>query len=188
MYMKVDSFALLNEFNQIWMECWVEKGYGFEMSEMDADRFLIIDPNEQKVGTIEFKQYSLNPANNINSVFPFHELEKIKSLKSEHIMEIDKVAILKNHRGKNLERLLTLYVEYAQSRQISHCVVLLERLFYRALKTVYKIPLETVGEKIYYKGDYVIPSILYPREIYENKDNYSWLIRPTDIKRKPIFK
>ncbi|MCE4047596.1 MULTISPECIES: hypothetical protein [Bacillaceae] len=188
MYMKVDSFALLNEFNQIWMECWVEKGYGFEMSEMDADRFLIIDPNEQKVGTIEFKPYSLHPTNNINSVFPFHELEKIKSLKLEQIMEIDKVAILKNHRGKNLERLLTLYVDYAQSRQITHCVVLLERVFFRALKTVYKIPLETAGEKIYYKGDYVIPAILYPQEIYEHKDKFSWLIQPKDIKRKTIFK
>lgn len=187
MYMKVDSFALLNEFNQIWMECWLEKGYGFEMSEIPADRFLIIDAKDQKVGTIEFKQYSLDPANNINSVFPFYELEKLKTLNLDHAIEIDKVAILKQHRGKNLERLLSLFVEYSEYRQITHCVVLLERLFYKALKNVYKIPLETVSEKIYYKGDYVIPSILYPQGIYENKDSFSWLIQTKDTIRNPIL-
>ncbi|MGP7816055.1 hypothetical protein [Niallia sp. 01092] len=175
MYIKVDSFALLNDFNQIWMECWLEKGYGLENSNGQSDRYIIQNSHNQKVGTIEFKPYILDPANNINTVFPFHQIESIKS-KPNSVVEIDKVAILKQFRGKNLDRLLTVFVNYSEYYDISYCVVLLERVFYKALKTVYKIPLESVSNKIYYKGDYVIPAIIYPKDIYRNKEKYPWLL------------
>ncbi|MGG3891173.1 hypothetical protein [Metabacillus fastidiosus] len=187
MYIKVDSVALLNDFNQIWMECWLEKGYGLENEDLPTDRYLIIDSAKQKVGTIEFKPYTLDPNNNINIVYPFYQIESIID-KPNSVVEIDKVAILKQFRGKNLDRLLSLFVNYSEYHDISYCVVLLERVFYKALKHVYKIPLESVSEKIYYKGDYVIPAIIYPKEIYQNKEKYDWLVASQyDDKRKLIF-
>lgn len=174
MYIKVDSFALLNDFNQIWMECWLEKGYGLENWDGPTDRYLITDLHTQKVGTIEFKPYNLDPANNINTVYPFHEIECIKNNENS-VVEIDKVAILKQFRGKNLDRLLSLFVYYSEKNRINYCLVLLERVFYKALKNVYKVPLDPVSERIYYKGDYVIPAIIYPKEIYQNKERYGWL-------------
>ncbi|MFJ8262877.1 hypothetical protein ACIQ4I_13130 [Rummeliibacillus sp. NPDC094406] len=173
MYIKVDSLALLNDFNQIWMECWLEKGYGLENGTVPSDRYIITDSDNQKVGTIEFKKYALDPTNNINTVYPFHQKELIQ-LDPNSVIEIDKVAILKKHRGKNLERLIRLFTKYTEAHHIDYCVVLLERSFYKALKLVYKIPLEAVSEKIYYKGDYVIPSIIYSKEVYQNKEKYSW--------------
>ncbi|MFD3450525.1 hypothetical protein ACFDTO_38870 [Microbacteriaceae bacterium 4G12] len=175
MYQKVDSVALLNNFNQIWMECWLEKGYVLENEDGSSDKYLITDIEEQKVGTIEFKPYTLDQNNNINTVFPFHEIELIANNPTS-VVEIDKVAILKQFRGKNLDRLLSVFVHYSETHNISYCVVLLERVFYKALKTVYKIPVKAVGEKIYYKGDYVVPAIVYSNEVYQNKKNYSWLI------------
>ena len=185
MYIEVDSFALLNDFNQIWMECWLEKGYGLENLDGPADRYLITDLTDQKVGTIEFKPYNLDPTNNINKVYPFHEIECIKN-NPDSVVEIDKVAILKKFRGKNLDRLLSVFVHYSEYNKISYCVVLLERVFYKALKNVYKVPLNSVSEKIYYKGDYVIPAIIYPKEIYQNKEKYGWIV--TDSKDQLLLK
>ncbi|GKU83600.1 hypothetical protein [Niallia sp. NCCP-28] len=188
LYIKVDSFALLNEFNQIWMECWLEKGYGLENWDDPTDRYLITDVHKQKVGTVEFKPYTLDSANNINKVYPFHEIDSIKE-NPDLAVEIDKVAILKQYRGKNLDRLLSVFVHYSEYHHIEYCVVLLERVFYKALKNVYKIPLNSVSEKIYYKGDYVIPAIIYPKEIYENKEKYRWLVTDSaDYRDQLIFK
>lgn len=188
MYIKVNSLALLNKFNEIWMECWLEKGYGLENHNGSSDRYLITGSKDQKIGTIEFKPYTLNPNNNINTVYPFHLIESIIN-EPNSVIEIDKVAILKQFRGKNLEKLIRLFVNYSEYHSIIYCVVLLERMFYKALKNVYKIPLEPVSEKIYYKGDYVIPSILYPKEIYQNKEKYPWLLTDQKYnKRKLIFK
>jgi hypothetical protein len=187
MYLKVDSLALLNSFNQIWMECWLEKGYVLENENGASDRYIITDGNDQRVGTIEFKPYSVDQQHNINTVFPFQEIEEI-AINPRSVIEIDKVAILKQYRGKNLDRLLSVFVHYSEKHQISHCVVLLERMFYKALRNVYKIPLQAVGEKIYYKGDYVIPAIIYPEKVYQNKQNYRWILNdPQAQKRKLIF-
>ncbi|KHD86285.1 hypothetical protein [Heyndrickxia ginsengihumi] len=175
MYIKVDSLALFNHFNQIWIECWLEKGYGLENEHEPADRYIITDVNDQKVGTIEFKPYTLDPQNNINQVYPFYQLESIKQ-DPNSVIEIDKVAILKQFRGKNLDRLLSLFVLYSEFHQVRYGIALLERVFFRALKNVYKIPLEAVSDKIYYKGDYVIPTVIYPEKIYQNKGEFSWLI------------
>ncbi|WP_102692234.1 hypothetical protein [Rummeliibacillus pycnus] len=175
MYIKVDSVALLNDYNQIWMECWLEKGYGLENDKIPADRYIITDTQNHKVGSIEFKPYSLDITNNINKVYPFYKIESLKN-NPNSVVEVDKVAILKQYRGKNLERLLTVFINYAESHNINYCVALLERVFYKALKNVYKIPIKAVGEKIYYKGDYVIPTIVNPREVYQNREKYSWLL------------
>ncbi len=174
-FIKVETVADLNSFNQIWMDCWLEKGYMLDPSTEKSDKYIILDPEYTSVGTIEFKPYSTSYKKNINTVFPFNEIDSIVS-NPEKVVEIDKVAILKQYRGKNLERLIQLYVSYTELKGIEYCVVLLERIFYKALKNVYKIPLESVGDPIYYKGDHVIPTIMYPRAIYSAKDNYQRLV------------
>jgi hypothetical protein len=175
----------LNTFNQIWMECWLEKGYMLDLSSEIADQFIIRDSEKRNIGTIEFKTY--DPTSYINTVFPFYKIEHL-AINPAQVKEIDKVAILKQHRGKNLERLLSLFVSYTEANRVEYCVVLLERVFYKALKNVYKIPLESVGEQFYYKGDHVIPTVIYPRFIYSNKKNYPWLtyIKP-EFSKVPLY-
>lgn len=186
MYLKVNSFALLNSFNEIWMECWLEKGYVLENEHVSSDRYIITDLNDKHVGTIEFKSYNLDPQNNINTVFPFHEIEYIAENPST-VVEIDKVAILKQFRGRNLDRLLSVFVQYAEEHNLDYCVVLLERVFYKALRNVYKIPLKAISDKIYYKGDYVIPTIIHPKEIYLNKQKYSWIEYSQQEKKRKLI-
>jgi hypothetical protein len=185
-FIKVETVAELNSFNQIWMECWLEKGYMLDPSSEKSDRYIILDTENRRVGTIEFKPYSETSENHINTVFPFYEIEDV-ALNPEKVVEIDKVAILKQYRGKNLDRLLSLFVSYTETHQIEHCVVLLERIFYKALKNVYRIPLKSVGDPIYYKGDHVIPTVIYPRVIYSSKKNYPWLDKVNEERARPLI-
>ena len=54
MYLKVDSLALLNSFNQIWMECWLEKGYVLENENAgwtsDAVQKMVATNETQSIG------------------------------------------------------------------------------------------------------------------------------------------
>ncbi|MBE4907190.1 hypothetical protein IMZ08_03840 [Bacillus luteolus] len=168
------------------MDCWLEKGYMLDPSSDKSDKYIIQNTDKTNVGTIEFKPYTISNENNINTVFPFNEIASIVT-NPEKVVEIDKVAILKQYRGKNLERLIKLYVSYTESKGIEYCVVLLERIFYKALKNVYKIPLESVGDPIYYKGDHVIPTIMYPRAIYSAKDNYQRLVNVELEYERPLI-
>lgn len=187
MYIKVETLADLNTFNEIWMECWLEKGYMLDPTFDQTDRFIIIDQENREIGTIEFKSYFPTLQNYINTVFPFHEIEMLETNPMK-VIEIDKVSILKKYRGKNLERLLSLFVHYTEFYQMNYCVVLLERVFYRALRNVYKIPIEPVGDQMYYKGDYVIPAIIHSNEVYTKKEDYPWIIHSNQgFERKPIF-
>jgi len=185
-YIQVETVGDLNTFNQIWMECWLEKGYMLDPTDNHVDRFIIQDLDNRNVGTLEFRQYYPTIENSINTVFPFQKLEHL-STNPKKVIEIDKVAILKQHRGKNLERLLSLCVNYSEFYEIEYCVVLLERVFYKALKNVYKVPLEKVGDPIYYKGDHVIPTVLFPNLIYSQKELYPWLTSiKTEFNKTPI--
>lgn len=187
MYIKVETLADLNLFNEIWMECWLEKGYMLDPTFDETDRFIILDEDNREIGTIEFKPYYPTMNNYINTVFPFHELEKVE-MNPMKVIEIDKVSILKKYRGKNLERLLSLFVHYTDYHQMNYCVVLLERVFYKALRHVYKIPIETVAEQMYYKGDYVIPAIIHSHEVYNHKGDYPWIVPSIHgFERKPIY-
>lgn len=186
-YIQVETVGDLNSFNQIWMECWLEKGYMLDPTDEIVDRFIIQDIDNRNIGTIEFRQYYPTTDNDINTVFPFQKVEHL-SMNSKRVIEIDKVAILKQHRGKNLERLLSLCVNYSEFYKIEYCVVLLERVFYKALKNVYKVPLEKMGDPIYYKGDHVIPTVLFPSLIYSRKELYPWLTyNKPDFSKTPIY-
>ncbi|MCT8137637.1 hypothetical protein H1D32_07655 [Anaerobacillus sp. CMMVII] len=185
-YIKVSTVADLNSFNQIWMECWLEKGYMLDLSSTEADQFIIRNSEKHHIGTIEFKPYYPTKENYINTVFPFHKIDHL-ARNPEKVREIDKVSILKQHRGKNLERLISLFVGYSEVYKIESCVGLFERVFFKALKNFYKIPVEAVGEPFYYKGDYVIPGVVYPNLIYTEKQRFPWLLSVNPELSKSIY-
>ncbi|KAB7707422.1 hypothetical protein F9802_06625 [Bacillus aerolatus] len=176
MYKIVENLEEANVFNQIWMECWLEKGFEFEFSKGLTELLLIKNQNNMNVGTIEVKSYNLKEKNNINQVFPFYKLKTIQQY-VDQTAELDKAAILKEHRGENLDRLITSLAHFAEQKEIKYCVALLEGVFCKALRRVYKMPMEVVGEKIFYKGDYVIPAIIHIEKLYKDKKDYSWLMK-----------
>ncbi|MCA1055235.1 hypothetical protein LCM10_09590 [Rossellomorea aquimaris] len=175
MYKKVETPEDVEYFNGIWMECWQEKGYDFEINPHHTARFLIKDPSDVWVGTVEIQPYSLDGELEVNQAYPFNH----KPLLLEDMFQtiiIDKVAILKEYRGKNLNTLLSVIIHHAELHSQKYCVALLERVFYKALRNVYKVPFEIIGEMRFYKGDYVIPSVINLQTIYSNKEQFDWLV------------
>ncbi|MGG0823604.1 hypothetical protein ABE099_12045 [Paenibacillus turicensis] len=173
-------------FNQIWTQAWVEKGFELEYFDEVLDQCLIFDEHRNPVATVEIKPYHPKYQGGLDEIAPFHKQASIQS-DPNHIAEVDKVAILQeNRRGKNLDRLLAAIVLYAEQNNIHHYVTLLEPILFRALKVSYHVPMSRVGEKIFYKGDYVIPAIIHAEQFYKAKETYPWFMDVCHSVSEPI--
>ncbi|RJX39482.1 hypothetical protein D3P09_08625 [Paenibacillus pinisoli] len=179
MFKEVENELELAMFNGIWTTVWREKGYELEFADHVLDRYLILTTEGYGGGTAEIKPYdiALSP---INEVAPFRDHPKVQSAAGA-VAEIDKIALLKMYRstGTMLSDILSAAVHCAEKRGMTYFVSLLEPVFLRALRITFKVPLEKVGEKVFYKGDHVIPVLFHMEEIYRNKERYDWLRYPT---------
>lgn len=163
-------------FNKIWTQAWVEKGFELEYFDEVLDQCLIFDEHQNAVATVEIKPYHVKPQGDLDKIAPFYKQALIQA-DPQHIAEVDKVAILQEHRrGKNLDRLLAAIVLYAEQNNIHHYVTLLEPVLFRALKVSYHVPMSRVGGKVFYKGDDVIPAIIHAQQFYQSKASYPWYI------------
>jgi hypothetical protein len=162
----------LEIFNKIWIECWKEKGYELEFTET-ADRFIIQDDKGNNFGTVEFIKY-INGQNNCEQVFNFNAIPEIIQF-SDQVIEIDKISILKNYRGKNIERLFYSIYNYSIEHNIKYGIGLIEPLFYKTLKLFYKFPIFKLSKQVFYKGDWVIPIIFKFEYFNKDKESYTWI-------------
>ena len=163
-------------FNLIWTQAWEEKGFDLEYFAEVLDQCLIFDETQNPVATVEIKPYHVQPQGDLDKIAPFYKQALIQA-DPHHIAEVDKVAILKEHRrGRNLDRLLAAIVLYAEKNNIHHYVTLLEPVLFRALKVSYHVPMTRVGGKVFYKGDYVIPAIIHAQQFSQSKETYPWFM------------
>lgn len=180
MFKPVENELELAMFNGIWSTVWRENGYELEFEDQVLDRFIIMTEEGNCVGTSEIKPYDRTSP--INEVAPFHLHPKVIAAGGA-IAEIDKIALLKSFRSKGalVSSILSSAVYCAEKRELRYFVSLLEPIFLRALKITFKVPLERVGEKVFYKGDDVIPVLFHMEEMYRNKHRYDWLRYPATI-------
>ncbi|SFF31291.1 hypothetical protein SAMN04487969_1259 [Paenibacillus algorifonticola] len=173
MFKRVENELELAMFNGVWTTVWREKGFDLEFSAQALERIMIVTAEGHYVGTAEIKPYSA--ASTINEAGFFQEHSELIRAQGE-IAEIDKIALLKPYRGQQyISELLSSLVYTAEERQIKYFVSLLEPVFLRALRVTFKVPLEKLGEKEFYKGDYVVPVVINVEQIYSNKQKYAWL-------------
>lgn len=178
MFKTVESEHELAMFNGIWTTVWMEKGYDLEFSDFVLDRYIVTTDEGQIIGTAEIKPYDLRDST-INGTAPFHLQPKIIGAEGA-VAEIDKIALLRSHRSKGnyLSSLLSAAVHSAEKREMRYFVSLLEPVFLRALKISFKVPVERIGDRMYYKGDYIVPVIFDMEKMYRNKQDYNWLAYP----------
>ncbi|WP_410772468.1 hypothetical protein [Fontibacillus sp. BL9] len=185
MYKLVETFEEEMIFNGIWTEAWLEQGFELEFAEEVLGRCLVYNEENAPVATVEMKPYSPE-MDGLNRLAPFKEHPAILA-HPESIAEVDKVALHKDHRGKNLDRLLATIVLYAEENGIINYVTLLEPLLFRALKISFHVPMSRVGERIFYKGADVIPTIIHAAQFYENKENYEWFMKTVSGQHLPVL-
>lgn len=179
MHIKVDqeNQNQLDTFNHIWIECWNEKGYELEFNQ-NSDKFIILDENGKVIGTTEFIKYEIGK-NFCEDIYPFKDLQQIKN-NHNRVIEIDKIALTKKFRGKNVQEILYTIYKYAQENNIQFAIGLMEPIFYKAMKLFYKMPITKLSRKKFYKGDWVIPVIIDCEYVLNNSQEYKWVSKLDD--------
>jgi hypothetical protein len=85
-----------------------------------------------------------------------------------------------------LDRLLLAVSLYTELHNYPLCIGLIEPKLFIALQKFYRLPIEQVGRRMYYKGDDVIPFIIDVYSVNQNKNNFPWLIKCyEDVSRLP---
>ncbi|MFD1175302.1 hypothetical protein ACFQ3W_03175 [Paenibacillus puldeungensis] len=175
MYKVVETPEEEQLFNGIWTQAWLEKGFELEFSTEVLGRCIVYDDEQESVATAEIKPYSPNKDFPLNQLAPFAEHPAVIAEPGQ-VSEVDKVALLKEHRGKNLDRLLATIVFFSEEHEIRHLVALLDPLLSRALRISFHVPMSKVGTKFFYKGADVVPAIIHVAEIYEHKEQFDWVM------------
>lgn len=173
MYKLVRSSQELQVFDGIWTKAWEEKGFELEFSERVMDRVLVYDEQNMPVGTVEIKPYFPGKSM-LDQVAPFDKIPLLHTCR-DSLGEVDKVALQREYRGKNINRLLLTMMLYAEQHGIQYYVSLLDPILYRALRISFHLPMDRVGKRVYYKGADVVPVIIRAREIYEHKEEFDWV-------------
>ena len=172
MYKRVENHIELAMFNFIWMTAWKEKGFEFEFSENVLDRYLVITDEGEYAGSVEIKPFT--GKGTLDSVAPFRQHPLVEA-DPTLVAEIDKVALLPEFRRKYTSALLSAGIYCAWKEGLHYLLALLEPVFYRALRITFRVPMEKVGKKTFYKGGYVIPVLIKVKQIYEQPNLYEWL-------------
>jgi len=178
MFKRVENEIELARFHSIWTTVWLEKGFELEFTEQVLERIVILTKDGDYVGTTEIKPYSIHESM-INEAAPFAKHPKLIQAEGA-VAEIDKMAMLRQYRGDFIADLLSAVVYYGEESRLRYYVALLEPVFLRALRITFQIPFEKVGGKVYYKGDHVVPVIIDLEEVYNNKEQYLWIVNPQE--------
>ncbi|EPY10914.1 hypothetical protein SAMN04488689_104182 [Paenibacillus sp. cl6col] len=174
MHISVKSEQQVQLYRSIWTTVWKEMGFELESAAHPLEQVIVFNEEGVAVGTFELKLYS-ESACMLNEVAPFAEQPEVMNA-PEQVAEVDKVALLKEHRGHNIDRLLSSIVHYSRKHGILQCACLLEPVFARALRVSFHVPMRKVGKKMFYKGDDVIPTLIHVGAIWQNPAKFDWLI------------
>ncbi|MWC29504.1 GNAT family N-acetyltransferase [Paenibacillus sp. MMS18-CY102] len=178
MYRQVEDQHDLTMFNNVWVSVWQEKGYELEYARHTLARYVVITPEGEYVGTSEVKPYEAG-SSLIDEIAPFADHPAILANPGK-VAELDKFALLKPFRGLRYSgELVSTAVHCAEQLGLRYFITLLEPVFARALRVSFRLPMEQIADKTYYKGDFVVPIVFDMEQVYKNAHRYDWLSLPT---------
>lgn len=165
-------------FISLWEEACIEKGYEMEPFNPDSSLYLILNSKDNPIGTLECIPYLRRLE---DELFCFQLLDLVKRDPSK-VFIIDKVCLTKKERGANIRKVFDAIYNYSKLNNYSYGIALLEPNFYRSLKIFYKLPINRVTkEKLFYKGDYVVPSIIDIEMVRGNFMKYEWMFNNVEL-------
>jgi len=171
MLKRVTTEQDLAYYNFIWMTAWREKGYDFEFSSAVLERWLVLTPEGEPVGTAEFKPF-LPGVSAFESVADIGRMPELVRHR-DRVAEIDKYALLPEHRGKYVDDLVAAAILVAREHGIRWFVTLLEPLFCRAIRILYHPPMTVLGSRTFYKGDDVLPIVIDVEDVAAHPERYN---------------
>lgn len=178
MYKRVESQNELDLFHKIKRVSWDQKGFEMEYGREGSDLYLIYTEDGEPGGTFEFTPYSQFTRPFMRELFKDYINEDMLAV------EIDSFSVLPQYRGKLGREILCLLIHYAEEKGYTHAIGIADPSVFRSFQKSYGIRSVQVSEKMWYKGDYVIPTLFNLKEVYENiqDEKYSWFTRPIEKK------
>lgn len=176
MYKKVSSAEDLREFHRIKQISWEEKGFEMEYAKPNSDQYLFY-ADDKPGGTFEFTPYEY-VSNYIKEVF-----DDVLS-PSMRVIETDSFAVLPEYRGRLGREIICMMVAYAGWNGYTHSIGLADPKVFQSFNNTYHIFAERVGEDIFYKGAYAIPTVFHLGHAFSNisSSRYSWYRTPEELK------
>lgn len=137
-FKKVTTKEDLAIFKDIWLKACVEMEYESEPFPENAVRYLVTNKKGDYIGTIEFIPYNPDEFSTIEKYHSFREDREVFDNK-EFVYEVDKVAILKEHRKSwhvftFLEIMMANAVEYDSLYYLGF----MEKMFFRLARIYFK--------------------------------------------------
>lgn len=183
MYKKVESQIDQNVFHQIKEVSWDGKGFEMEYIRDGSDAYLIYDEDGLPGGTFEFTSYSETLTRDFMKGL-FNDSIK-KDMKA---VEIDSFSVLPAYRGKLGREIICLLIHYAQEHGYTHAIGIADPSVFRSFKETYHIPSHQVADAMWYKGDYVIPTLFDLKAVYDHlkDEKYAWFNRPVALEEGKV--
>lgn len=180
MYKTVRTQEELDMYHQIKKSAWDEKGFEMEYVRKGTDAILFYGQDGLPGGTFEATPYSEFTRDSIKELFDSFLEEGMKTV------EIDGFAVLPQYRGKLGREIVCFIIHYAQMNGFTHAVAISDPSVLRSFNNTYHIPSYLTLEKMWYKGDYVIPVIFDLKEVYDNLEDekYAWFTRPVEMEEE----
>ncbi|OUM96049.1 MAG: hypothetical protein A9Z00_06805 [Thermobacillus sp. ZCTH02-B1] len=177
MLKRVETEQDLAYYHFIWMTAWREKGYEFEFSPVVLERWLVLTPEGQPVGTAEYKPF-LPGSSAFETVADIGRMPELAE-KRRLVAEIDKFALLPEHRGRHyVDDLAASVVLTARKHGIRWFVSLLEPKFCRAIRFLFHPPMTVLGPRTFYKGDDVIPVVIDVKDVLADPEAFNVKLPP----------
>lgn len=163
-FREVETNEDLSVFLEISGKGWAENNWQYETVErQDVKKFLVLGESKDAIGTFEIIPFKPEEGTAIDDVFPFSKHPEVISSFNNVLYELDKFSILKEDRGIDsiiliFEALIEVAAEYNIDKYLSLTRHSLFRLLHR-----FNIPINALGEMVYYESDKskLIPSIIY---------------------------
>lgn len=180
-FKKVASQDDKDVFHHIKRLVWEGASYDMEYGREGSDLFIAYIDGVPG-GTFEFTRYPQFTRSFMKKLFVDAVNEDMS------VVELDSFAILPKYRGVLGREIVRLMIHYAQTNGYTHGIGISAPNVFKSFNSTYHIRSEQVGETIWYKGDDVIPTLFYLKEVYDNLEDekYDWFKAPVELKKGKV--
>lgn len=180
-FKKVENQADKEVFHHIKRLVWEGASYDMEYGRDGSDLYIAYIDGVPG-GTFEFTPYPQFTRLFMKELFIDAVNEDMSAV------ELDSFAVLPEYRGELGREIIRFMIYYAQKNGYTHGIGISAPYVFKSFNNTYHIRSEQVGEKIWYKGDDVIPTLFHLKEVYDHLDDkkYAWYKTPVELKKGEV--
>ncbi|KAF6614401.1 hypothetical protein J2W97_004246 [Paenibacillus jamilae] len=174
LFVQVKTKAEEDTFVKIYSDLCLERGVTFEPKESkNCIRFLMVDENNDSIGTIEVLPYIPKEETNLEYYYPFADHPSVKNIQERStVFELGKMAITENKRNQGfLSKFVDFMFRFSKKYKVDYFVCAMNVEIYRILLLKHKIVFEKLDKKINFGQYGTYPVIIDMKASSERSSN-----------------